>query len=129
MPERIQRKRTKGWVMPEGAIYVGRPSRWKNPYKVVPQAGRPPYVAVIDKWGSETGERWSGFGDDREAAAFAVDLFHRMLLGVFEREPSNRQHYIGPLVGHDLACWCSPGSPCHADVLLRIANGVLAVAS
>ena len=28
MPIRIQRKRTKGWRMPEGAVYVGRPSTW-----------------------------------------------------------------------------------------------------
>lgn len=33
MPERIQRKRTKGWRMPEGAVYVGRPTRWGNPYQ------------------------------------------------------------------------------------------------
>lgn len=33
-PQRIQRKRTKGWRMPEGAIYVGRPSPWRNPFKV-----------------------------------------------------------------------------------------------
>lgn len=31
-PKRIQRKRTKGWKMPEGAMYVGRPSKWGNPY-------------------------------------------------------------------------------------------------
>jgi hypothetical protein len=34
MPKRIQRRRTKGWRMPEGAIYVGRPTRWGNPYRV-----------------------------------------------------------------------------------------------
>lgn len=22
----------------------------------------------------------------------------------------------------NLACWCKPGAPCHADVLLEIAN-------
>lgn len=33
-PKRIQRKRTKGWKMPEGAVYVGRPSEWGNPYRV-----------------------------------------------------------------------------------------------
>lgn len=33
MPERIQRKRTKGWRMPAGAVYVGRPSIWGNPYQ------------------------------------------------------------------------------------------------
>jgi hypothetical protein len=27
-PERIQRKRSKGWRMPEGAVYVGRPTKW-----------------------------------------------------------------------------------------------------
>jgi len=31
---RIQRKRSKGWKMPPNAIYVGRPTRWGNPFKV-----------------------------------------------------------------------------------------------
>jgi hypothetical protein len=31
MPKRIQRKRTKGWKMPDGAVYVGRPTIWGNP--------------------------------------------------------------------------------------------------
>lgn len=34
MPFRIQRKRTKGWRMPAGAVYVGRGSKWGNPYKI-----------------------------------------------------------------------------------------------
>lgn len=33
-PKRIQRKRTKGWRMPDGAVYVGRGSKWGNRYKV-----------------------------------------------------------------------------------------------
>lgn len=33
-PKRIQRKRTKGWKMPESAVYIGRPSKWGNPYVV-----------------------------------------------------------------------------------------------
>jgi hypothetical protein len=32
MPKRIQRKRIKGWRMPENAVYVGRPTRWGNPF-------------------------------------------------------------------------------------------------
>ena len=32
-PKRIQRKRTKGWRMPANTIYVGRPSKWGNPFK------------------------------------------------------------------------------------------------
>lgn len=34
MPERIQRKRTRGWRMPEGVRYVGRPGPYSNPYSV-----------------------------------------------------------------------------------------------
>jgi hypothetical protein len=34
MAQRIQRKRTAGWRMPAGAIYVGRPSRWGNPFPI-----------------------------------------------------------------------------------------------
>ena len=34
MNKRIQRKRTKGWRTPENAIYVGRPTKWGNPYKI-----------------------------------------------------------------------------------------------
>ena len=33
MAERIQRKRTKGWKMPPETVYVGRPTRWGNPYQ------------------------------------------------------------------------------------------------
>lgn len=34
MPVRIQRKRTKGWKMPPNTVYVGRPTKWGNPYRV-----------------------------------------------------------------------------------------------
>jgi hypothetical protein len=33
-PKRIQRKRTKGWRMPQNATYVGRPTRWGNPFSI-----------------------------------------------------------------------------------------------
>lgn len=32
-PARIQRKRTAGWRMPDGAVYVGRPTVWGNQFK------------------------------------------------------------------------------------------------
>ena len=31
-PRRLRRRRTKGWRMPAGAIYVGRPTKWGNPF-------------------------------------------------------------------------------------------------
>jgi hypothetical protein len=36
MPVRIQRKRSKDWKMPPNTVYVGRPTRWGNPFKVGP---------------------------------------------------------------------------------------------
>jgi len=31
-PKRIQRKRVLGWRMPENTVYVGRPTKWGNPF-------------------------------------------------------------------------------------------------
>jgi hypothetical protein len=50
---RIQRKRTKGWRMPEGAVYVGRPSRWGNPFTGNDAASR--YREAI-RWDSKYGQ-------------------------------------------------------------------------
>jgi hypothetical protein len=32
--KRIQRKRSKGWRMLPNTVYVGRPSRWANPFRI-----------------------------------------------------------------------------------------------
>jgi hypothetical protein len=32
------------------------------------------------------------------------------------------QYDIAPLRGKNLACWCALDQPCHADVLLELAN-------
>ena len=34
MPDRFQRRRTPGWRMPKGAVYVGRPTVWGNPFEI-----------------------------------------------------------------------------------------------
>lgn len=34
----------------------------------------------------------------------------------------SRKDIAEALRGKNLACWCKPGEPCHADVLLEIAN-------
>lgn len=93
-PQRIQRKRTRSWTMPAGAVYVGRPSKWGNDFKI----GDPDPV------------------EDRPmTAADAVRHFESAL--AFAPDES-----IAELRGKDLACWCKIGDPCHADVLLRLAN-------
>lgn len=96
-PKRIQRKRTKGWRMPEGTMYVGRPTKWGNPWKV--------------------GERspWAPYEPMDRAAAVAVYRY-----GIDTE--LGRWLVRGELAGKDLACWCPLSSPCHADVLLEIAN-------
>jgi uncharacterized protein DUF4326 len=130
-PKRIQRKRTKGWRMPEGAVYVGRPSTYGNPFSIEQVKGWP-------RWASSA--PWQVVGpdgriyhpdDDRKpivgraaaerhgrnlAARKAVDLFVEMLR-IFEPEEQ-----ILSLRNKDLACWCPLDQPCHADVLLEFAN-------
>lgn len=104
MPERIQRQRTKGWRMPPGAIYVGRPTRWGNPF-VVGQTIVPPICSYTPT---------PVYVRDRE---HAVRLFRRWFTGSVVRCTD----VVPILGGHDLACWCPPG-PCHADVLLELSN-------
>lgn len=117
MPVRIQRKRTKGWRMPAGAIYVGRPSAWGNPFtiqQVAAVAPNPePMWAVLHK--GRTLVRW----DTRLlAAADAVDRYRRSM----REHPTSLASVASALRGRDLACWCRLDQPCHADVLLELAN-------
>ena len=100
-PRRIQRKRTKGWRMPPNAIYVGRPTRYGNPNIV--------------------GDLFNG---GNMSAADAVSQFRSQLIGHRLQFGLNEIHRV--LAGHDLACWCPLDQPCHADVLLELANGGVA---
>jgi hypothetical protein len=111
-PKRIQRKRTKGWRMPEGAIYVGRPGKWGNPY-TLDRISMHEYVVLYR--GDEIAESWGGLG---HAAQFSVAAFRSAMTS-----PEVRHLAQDELAGHDLACWCPLGQPCHADVLLELANG------
>jgi hypothetical protein len=90
--KRIQRKRTKGWKMPLNAIYVGRPTKWGNPFQ-------------LDK---ET---------QREVAISAYEGWLRQKL-------RRDRHFLDPLKGKDLACWCPLDKPCHADVIIKILEAI-----
>jgi hypothetical protein len=112
--ERIQRKRTKGWRMPEGAVYVGRPTKWGNPYR----------------W-SDYPARRSGTGWDGEYVTYTFTVTDRRRWSVTDfqyqyllehPDAPSREDIRRELAGKDLACWCPAGQPCHADVLLKIAN-------
>jgi hypothetical protein len=116
-PKRIQRKRSKGWRMPAGAVYVGRPSRWGNPFTLRQVEAIAPKSAQM--WAVILHGRLLVRWDSRAlAAADAVDRYRVWLR-------SSRVLYpdvYAALRGKDLACWCRLDQPCHADVLLEIAN-------
>lgn len=102
--------------MPLGAVYVGRPTVWGNPFvpgRVIPFL---PGRRVQD-------------------ARHAVSLYR----GFAPLEPRLIEMARRELAGKDLACWCRLCelhrrhglpmgercpycAPCHADVLLQIAN-------
>ena len=123
-PRRIQRKRTKGWRMPEGAVYVGRPSRWGNPYTVEMMQAR-----IDELVAAGIGEPGELNARDLAVEAFRCDLTYGPDSRWWWYGPHNQIIAIkgglqdGELRGRDLACWCPLSSPCHADVLLEIANG------
>ena len=112
-PKRIQLRRTKGWRKPADAINVARPTRYGNPFTVAgcldaefaaTEAGA--RVVCVEAfrdwlngrtWAAGSGPEWDKKRDDYLAA-------------------------IPDLRGHDLACWCPLDQPCHADVLLKLAN-------
>lgn len=104
MPERIQRKRSPGWKMPEGAVYVGRPSKWGNPHLLGDVLRRFPSLTV------------------EQTAVFVVNDFRDLIRAADGRYPSVEE-IRRELAGKDLACWCDLSSACHADVLLSIAAG------
>lgn len=104
MPQRIQRKRTKGWRMPPGAVYVGRPTRWGNPWR-------------IGQWVNYTAS--DSLKDYRRW--MAMDLSMLSAEGCYGRPPTSEEIREN-LRGKDLMCWCPLNQPCHADVLLEIAN-------
>lgn len=108
MPERIQRKRTKGWRLPPSTVCVDRSTRWGNPWRV----GGTYHAATL---GSDP---WS-FPLIRDAA-HAVDIYKQWLA------MPDRTKFVSEirakLHGKNLACWCAIDQPCHADVLLELAN-------
>jgi len=102
MPKRIQRKRTKGWRMPENTVYVGRPTQWGNPFKDAP------YIAV---------KKYQGWLVNPPINADGSGWINELHI------------LLEPLRGKDLACWCPLGESCHADVLLELANTPTQLAS
>lgn len=117
MPERIQRKRQLGWRMPANAVYVGRPSKWGNPYR---WSDYPALVVPLNV----DGDNEPKYVPEAQRRSYAATDFESAV----RFDPRTLPHYPShdeirrELAGKDLVCWCSLDEPCHADVLLEIAN-------
>lgn len=108
-PQRITLSRAKGWRMPPNTVKVDRSTKWGNPYVV-----------------GGTVENHLGREFPIRTAQDAVNAYRNMIIGgafapIFGRY-MGRMLRLTELRGKNLACWCRPGAPCHADVLLELAN-------
>lgn len=90
MTPRVWNRRAGKEKPPLDAVYVGRPTRFGNPFSR-PEHGR--------------------------SRAEVIGKFEQWLLA----DPARIADVKATLRGKHLVCWCTP-KPCHADVLLRIAN-------
>ena len=81
--------------VPEGAVYVGR---------------RAP------------GLKQSPYANPYSVKQYGLDEALRLYRLYLDDHPELVERARRELRGHDLACWCKPGWPCHVDVLLAVAN-------
>src|SRR3989304_9118051 len=120
MSKRIQRKRIKGWKMPLNTVYVGRPSKWGNPF--LEEAD---IIYVMASHCRKFMSPWVVYQWGRTITA--VQLFRDLMMDL-NSHPTNKairarfelmRDTILDLRGKDLACWCALDQPCHTDVLLE----------
>lgn len=78
---------------PPDAVYVGRPTKWGNPFVVGIHGAR----------------------------GQCVELFREDIHDFKTRDPLSFRKFIEPLRGKSLVCWCAPAA-CHADILMELAN-------
>jgi len=94
--------------MPEGAVYVGRGSKWGNPFRGPGAVEK--YKAAIRYWPIPPEQKYAW---EKACGSMLVQTVLAQRNVFFLKE----------LHGKDLACWCPLDTPCHADVLLEIING------
>ncbi len=104
-PQRIQLSRRKGWKLPPNTVKVDRTTKWGNPFKVRD------LILAFD-----------GLDNPEKIAQQAACEAFKEMLREGKTPPFNLADIREELRGKNLGCWCRPGSSCHADILLQIAN-------
>lgn len=98
-PHRVQLSRAKGWRMPPNTVKVDRTTKWGNPFK--------PGTSCAYTGGRPVQDKRHAFVLYR-----AVAPDNEVLVASAQAN----------LRGKNLACWCPLDAPCHADILLEMAN-------
>lgn len=119
-PVRIQLSRKKGFNLQSlsltinglPAINVARPTKWGNPFRSSTYSQQ----QAVDLY------RTSCMG--AMPIAFAVGLLRNVSIIDLANAQVDRLAALpfSDLRNRNLACWCRAGEPCHADVLLELAN-------
>ena len=120
---RLQRTRKKGYKRPENSVYVGRPTKWGNPLRII---GDVIYIdagyrrKILDKW---------VVLEESDDPILMLKFYEGILFG----EQFNncdlqywsnkfKKNNLEDLRGKNLVCWCKTGEHCHADILLKVVN-------
>lgn len=112
-PQRLHRTRRRNNKTPPGAVYVGRPTLWANPFSGRYHISHARSVILYGAWlaGDCSPRVLRAAGFSRAEIVTLLRWRERVLAG------------LSRLAGKDLQCWCPQTSPwCHAEILLRLAN-------
>lgn len=88
--------------MPPNTVSVTRPGKWGNPFKigmVIREPDTNDYITTLN------------------TMADVLKWYRRYL-----KYTNKHDEIVSELKGKNLACFCKEGEPCHADILLKIAN-------
>lgn len=112
LPQRLTRSRRRGTRMPEGSIYVGRPTLWGNPF-TIDRFGHAKCVILHKEW--LNGRLGDLTLEHMKFCPAEIEALHRKRISTLIR--------LHELAGRDLVCWCPQSSAwCHANTLIAMAS-------
>lgn len=118
-PRRVQQSRAKGWRKPDNTVSVARPGKFGNPFAAKIPRGEEGQATMTREYLVEDFREW-----------LTTPLFagkspkgYDSMLGVPYADRARILDNLHELRGKNLMCFCPLSQPCHADVLLELANG------